>query len=160
MANIQHRVVSGAGHAGAEENPELSWQLIAEFASLWPVHKQPPHPIQHLRRHLADRGTLTTAQVTGTADGTRIQVGGAITHRPRPTTASGITFPNLEDDTGMLNIVCDTGIGNRSGHITRTSPALLLHGIVQATPDGVASLRADHAEPLHLGTGHNSHDFR
>ena len=38
-------------------------------------------------------------------DGTRVRVAGVVTHRQRPATASGVTFINLEDETGMANIV-------------------------------------------------------
>ena len=40
-------------------------------------------------------------------------VGGVVTHRQRPATAGGITFINLEDETGMLNVVCSPGLWQR-----------------------------------------------
>ena len=40
----------------------------------------------------------------------RVRVGGLITHRQRPSTAGGVTFLNLEDETGMLNVVCSAGV--------------------------------------------------
>jgi hypothetical protein len=50
--------------------------------------------------------------VTGIADGTRIQVGGAITHRQRPATA--ITFLNLEDETACSTSSATSASGKDS----------------------------------------------
>ncbi len=40
-------------------------------------------------------------------DRTRVTVGGVVTHRQRPATARGVTFLNLEDETGMVNVIVD-----------------------------------------------------
>ena len=40
-------------------------------------------------------------------------VGGLVTHRQRPATAGGVTFVNLEDETGMLNVTCSEGLWAR-----------------------------------------------
>ena len=36
-----------------------------------------------------------------------------VTHRQRPSTAGGVTFLNLEDETGMLNVVCSAELWRR-----------------------------------------------
>ena len=41
--------------------------------------------------------------------GTRVLVAGAVTHRQRPATAPGVIFINLEDETGMVNVICSVG---------------------------------------------------
>jgi DNA polymerase III alpha subunit len=38
-----------------------------------------------------------------------VLVGGLVTHRQRPATAGGVTFINLEDETGMLNVIVSEG---------------------------------------------------
>jgi error-prone DNA polymerase len=95
-----------------------------------------------------------------TEDGTRVWVGGAVTHRQRPATAGGITFLNLEDETGMANVLVSPGLWQRQRVVARTSAALLVRGQVQAA-EGVVTLVADRIENLDLSmrTG-PSRDFR
>jgi len=77
------------------------------------------HPMTHIRSDLAGAGILSTAQLCNTEAGTRVRVAGVVTRRQRPATASGVTFINLEDETGMANIVVRTGTWSRF----RRSPA-------------------------------------
>ena len=37
-------------------------------------------------------------------------VGGVVTHRQRPATAGGTTFLNLEDETGLINVIVSKGV--------------------------------------------------
>ena len=46
-----------------------------------------------------ERGILRANQLSTADDGTRVLVGGVVTHRQRPATAAGVTFLNLEDET-------------------------------------------------------------
>jgi error-prone DNA polymerase len=62
-------------------------------------------PVQYLRELLNQRGAITTTGLADVEDGTRVWVGGAVTHRQRLATASGITFLNLEDKTGIANVL-------------------------------------------------------
>ena len=41
--------------------------------------------------------------------GDRVTVGGVVTHRQQPESAHGAVFLNLEDETGMVNVVCSRG---------------------------------------------------
>jgi error-prone DNA polymerase len=151
------------GAAPGLNAPPLPGMSVVEIAAAdaWATGITPgTHPIQPLRQHLTDLHALPIAEVPGVADGTRIRVGGAVTHRQRPATAGGITFLNLEDETGMLNIICTPGFWNRAAHVLRNSHGLLIRGVIQKSPEGVVSLYADGAEPLTLGTTHTSRDFR
>ena len=83
-------------------------KLELAAADAWAIGVTPGiHPIQFVRERLADLGALRVIDFADVEDGTRIRVGGAVTHRQRPVTASGITFLNLEDETGMLNVVVE-----------------------------------------------------
>jgi error-prone DNA polymerase len=146
-----------AGHA-----PSLPGMSAIELAAadVWATGVTPDrHPVEFLRDHLTRLGALSTAAVADVPDGTRILVGGAVTHRQRPATAGGITFLNLEDETGMLNIVCSPGLWTRQRAVARDSAALLIRGTLQNT-GGVCSLNADLLRPLTLHTRHVSRDFR
>jgi error-prone DNA polymerase len=88
-----------------------------------------------------------------------VYVGGIVTHRQRPATAGGITFLNLEDETGMLNVTCTPGLWLRFRRVARGSNALIVRGVLEKV-EGVLNLRADHLAPLALSTRTASRDFR
>ncbi|MGN6743188.1 MAG: error-prone DNA polymerase, partial [Amnibacterium sp.] len=74
-------------------------------ADLWATGISPDdHPVAYVRPDLTRRGVLPSAALRRAESGRRIEVGGVVTHRQRPATASGITFLNLEDETGMVNV--------------------------------------------------------
>src|ERR671910_213305 len=97
----------------------------------------PPGGARHGRRF---RGFRALPQ--GGALGRRIRVGGIVTHRQRPATAGGVTFMNLEDETGMLNVTCSPGLWQRYRRVARTSAALIVRGRLEKH-DGVINLTAD-----------------
>src|SRR6185437_7760588 len=80
-------------------------------ADVWATGLSPDtHPVQFARDELHRLGALPVAALTDVVDKTRVLVGGIVTHRQRPATASGVTFINLEDETGMLNVTCSPGL--------------------------------------------------
>jgi error-prone DNA polymerase len=118
------------------------------------------HPMAHFRELLAERGVVASADLRATESGRRIEVAGLVTHRQRPATASGITFVNLEDEHGLMNIICSKGVWTRYRRVARDSPALLVRGILERSPEGVINLLADRFEPLTTGVVHRSRDFQ
>ncbi|WP_029261527.1 MULTISPECIES: error-prone DNA polymerase [unclassified Microbacterium] len=118
------------------------------------------HPMAHFREALRTRGVLTAADLQGHEVGRRIEVAGLVTHRQRPATASGITFVNLEDESGLVNIVCSAGVWNRYRRVARESPALIIRGILERSAEGVVNVLADGFEDLRTGLTHRSRDFR
>ncbi|WP_284743787.1 error-prone DNA polymerase [Amycolatopsis sp. RTGN1] len=136
-------------------------RLEVTAADLWATGVSPDsHPVEYLRELLTARGAITTAELTRVEDGTRVWVGGAVTHRQRPATAGGITFLNLEDETGMANVLVSPGLWQRQRLVARTSAALLVRGQAQAA-EGVVTLVADRLERLDLSMRPGpSRDFR
>lgn len=118
------------------------------------------HPMTHFRAALRDRGVLTAEQLRDHEVGRRIEVAGLVTHRQRPATASGITFLNLEDEHGLVNVVCSSGVWGRYRRIARDSPALIVRGILERSPEGVINVLADAFQDLRTGIEHRSRDFR
>ncbi|HKN96042.1 MAG TPA: OB-fold nucleic acid binding domain-containing protein, partial [Pseudonocardiaceae bacterium] len=77
-----------------------------------------------------------------------------------PATAGGVTFVNLEDETGMVNVVCSPGLWTRYRRIARNSRALLVRGVLENV-DGALSLVADQLRPLDMKVAMSrSRDFR
>lgn len=118
------------------------------------------HPIRHVRALLDERGALTAAQLASAESGRRIEVGGIVTHRQRPATASGITFMNIEDESGLVNVICSVGVWKRYRRVARESSALIVRGILERSAEGVTNVLADRLEPLFLVTRTSSRDFR
>ena len=87
-----------------------------------------------------------------------MRVGGVVTHRQRPGTANGVRFFNLEDETGLVNVVVLPPVWEANYEIARKAPAMVIEGLVEYR-DGVTNLVAHRFEelPVH-GTG--SRDFR
>ena len=129
-------------------------------ADVWATGLSPDtHPAEFARAHLDSLGALPIAALAGVEDKTRVLVGGIVTHRQRPGTAGGITFINLEDETGMLNVTCSPGLWLRYRKVARLSNALLVRGRLESA-DGVINLNADRLEPLAVPIRPSSRDFR
>ncbi|QHC66640.1 DNA polymerase III subunit alpha [Rathayibacter sp. VKM Ac-2759] len=140
--------------------PMLSAQERVVF-DFWATGISPDdHPLRHLRASLRDRGSRSTADLPGTPSGTRVEVGGVVIHRQRPSTAGGVTFMNLEDEHGILNVICSVGVWNRYRRTAREAPALLVRGILERSDEGVTNLLADRFEALTVGARTTSRNFR
>jgi error-prone DNA polymerase len=129
-------------------------------ADVWATGVSPgSFPTQFLRADLDALGVLPAAELSGRVDGERVLVAGAVTHRQRPATAGGVTFLNLEDETGMVNVICSPGFWVRYRTVVRSCAALLLRGRLQLA-DGVTAVLAEQAAPLNLRIRSPSRDFR
>ena len=130
-------------------------------ADLWATGVSPgDHPLAHYRSDLDERGVLTSEAMRTHEEGRRVEVAGLVTHRQRPATASGVTFLNLEDEHGLVNVICTVGVWNRYRRVVRDSPALIARGILERSPEGVTNLVADAFEDLRVGVRHRARNFR
>jgi len=89
----------------------------------------------------------------------RVWVAGVVTHRQRPATAQGITFVNLEDETGLINVICAKEVWARHRRVARSAAALVIGGRLERY-DGVINIVADTIEPMSLAGRSRSRDFR
>ncbi|HEX2180580.1 MAG TPA: OB-fold nucleic acid binding domain-containing protein, partial [Actinomycetota bacterium] len=78
-----------------------------------------------------------------------VKVGGVVTHRQKPATAGGTIFVSLEDETGLINVICQKQVWARYKKVATTSKALLVTGRLERY-DGVVNLLAAKIEPLSL----------
>lgn len=129
-------------------------------ADVWATGLSPQtHPARFLRAELDRAGALPIDRLAGVESGTRIRVGGIVTHRQRPATAGGVTFVNLEDETGMLNVTCSPGLWQRYRKVARMSTALLVRGRLENVA-GVLNLVADRLDAISPPIAATSRDFR
>ena len=88
----------------------------------------------------------------------RTRVGGLVTHRQRPGTANGVVFFNLEDETGLLNVVVLPEVWQANRETARRQVGLVIEGVVEYR-DGVTNLVAREFRPWSV-EGIRSRDFR
>ena len=128
-------------------------------ADVWSTGLSPDsHPAQYVREHLTSLGALPIDTLPTVENESRILVGGIVTHRQRPATAGGITFLNLEDETGMLNVICSPGLWQRYRKVARTASAMVVRGRLERV-DSVVNLVADHLSVLAVPVRSPSRDF-
>ena len=118
------------------------------------------HPVRFVRELLQERGVLSARELRGAEPNRRVEVAGVVTHRQRPATASGITFLNLEDETGLVNVICSVGLWSRYRRTVRESRALIVRGTLERSAEGVINIVADRVEQLPLRVTMPSRDFR
>jgi error-prone DNA polymerase len=111
------------------------------------------------RPDLDKRGVTTAAKLKNAPNRQRATVAGVVTHRQRPETANGTTFINLEDETGLINIICPPGVWARHRRTAQQAPAMIVHGRVEAGY-GVVNVVAETIEPLKLAAGTRARNFR
>lgn len=109
------------------------------------------HVFTHLRPHLARRGILSTLEALEQPPGTRVTVAGLNIRPHRPSTRSGkpVLFAGLEDEMGLLQMVC---FGAEIAPLTPvflTAPAVLVRGIIGHKGRAV-SLRVEKAKLLRM----------
>jgi error-prone DNA polymerase len=129
-------------------------------ADVWATGVSPDsYPTQFLREQLDELGVVPADQLLSVPDGTRVLVAGAVTHRQRPATAQGVTFMNLEDETGMVNVMCSKGVWARHRKLAQTASALVIRGIVQ-NATGAVTVVADRMSPIDMKVASRSRDFQ
>jgi error-prone DNA polymerase len=105
-------------------------------------------------------GAHTVAALATVPHGRRVAIGGIVTHRQRPATAQGTIFLNIEDETGMANVICSAAVWARHRRLARSSPALVVRGRLERA-EGAINLVAETMEALSLATqAPRSRDFR
>ncbi|MFR8481333.1 OB-fold nucleic acid binding domain-containing protein [Varibaculum sp.] len=132
---------------------QVKWDSFALGISLW------GYPTKLLRPELKRRGILPAAQLRPHLAGKRIRCAGIVTHRQRPHTAKGVVFLSLEDETGIVNVICQVGCWQRYRRLALSQNALIVRGVLQGK-DGALALLADKIEPLNLPVPTKSRDFR
>jgi error-prone DNA polymerase len=108
------------------------------------------HPTEFVRADLAARGVVTADALRTLPDRSIVEVGGVVTHRQQPETASGVIFLNLEDETGLVNVICTPDVWKRYRRVARTAPALEIRGLLEKY-QGVVNVLARRVVALPLG---------
>ena len=116
------------------------------------------HPTRFHRAELAAAGVVAAADLLTHPVG-RVKVAGTVSHRQRPATAGGTMFINLEDETGLINVIVSRGCQARFRTLAFTARALTIRGRLERH-EGAVNVIAEHLDPLSLPATLPSRDFR
>jgi error-prone DNA polymerase len=143
------------------EAPPLPAMTPSEqtLADLWATSTYGTHPLVHIRASLQARHVLTVTSAKAVADSSDVAVAGLVTHRQRPPTARGVVFISLEDETGMLNVICPPQVWDRHRRAATAAPALVIWGRIERA-SGAVNLVAAALRALRVTPTVPSRDFR
>ena len=141
--------------------PELQPMSDAEQAAadLWATGVSADgHPTRFHRAELAAAQVVAAADLLTCPIG-RVKVAGTVSHRQRPATAGGTMFINLEDETGLINVIVSKGCQARFRKLAFGARALIIRGRLERH-EGAVNVIAEHLAPLPLPATLPSRDFR
>jgi error-prone DNA polymerase len=138
--------------------PTESQDILADYRHLGLTTGR--HPLALLRPSLIRKGLRSSADLQCLADGTRVRVGGLVTHMQQPATASGVVFASLEDETGIVNIILWPQVFSAQRQCALESSLLVVDGTLQRR-DLVTHVvaRRLHNASAWLGLTRHSRDF-
>jgi error-prone DNA polymerase len=120
------------------------------------------HPMEFVRKKL-DRLRVLPARALATHPPNRyVRTAGVVLVRQRPSTAKGITFVTLEDETGVANLIIRQDVWQKFYRVARTATAYLAAGRLQRQ-EGVIHVLVSKLEDLSetlRGLESQSRDFR
>jgi error-prone DNA polymerase len=140
--------------------PTESQDILADYRYLGLTTGR--HPLALLRPKLARRGFRSSSDLQRLPDGVRVRVGGLITHMQQPSTASGVVFASLEDETGLVNIILWPGVFAAQRRCALEASLLVVDGALQRRERvaHVVARRLHDASRWLLGLERDSRDFR
>ena len=134
-------------------------EFQAHQADLWSTGISMTHPVSFVRGALDERNCLRIADALARKrHGLRAKVGGIVTHRQRPGTARGVRFLNLEDETGILNVVVLPEVWEQHYQVARKAIGVIIEGRLEYR-DGVTNFVAHRFWEWPVD-GVSSRDFR
>jgi error-prone DNA polymerase len=125
-------------------------------------HSPRGHPLEPLRAELSARGLPDARTLATMDDGARVRYAGLVICRQRPSTAGGVVFMTLEDETGFVNLVLWERIFDAHAVLAKTASFLGVTGRLQVQ-QGVTHLVAETLWSLRLRrrpASAGSRDFR
>jgi len=119
--------------------PTEGQAIAADYASLGLTLGR--HPLALLRKRLSAAALSCAAELIAAGNGARVRTAGIVIMRQRPSTASGVTFITLEDESGQVNVIVWESVGREQRRAMIESRLLEVHGELQHQ-EGVTHLIA------------------
>jgi len=149
-------VQSGDDSAGLLTPMSILERINADFAALSLTTGE--HPMKHLRPRFPD--LWRSDELALGRNGERIRIGGSVICRQRPSTAKGVVFLSIEDESGVANAIVPPALFERDRLTITQNPALIVDGRLQQR-DGVIHVKAQAVRALRCDDlpEQASHDF-
>jgi error-prone DNA polymerase len=119
--------------------PSEGEEIVADYASVGLTLGR--HPLALLRERLRANSLMSAGELARAANGAAVRTAGIVLMRQRPSTASGVTFVTLEDESGQVNVIVWESVGRAQRRALIESRLLEVHGELQSQ-DGVTHLIA------------------
>ncbi|WP_374349587.1 error-prone DNA polymerase, partial [Chitinimonas sp.] len=130
--------------------PSLGADIVSDYASTGLTLR--PHPLSLIRAELRKAQLLNAAEIQLCQHGQPARTCGIVVCRQRPSTAAGVTFVTLEDETGNTNVIVWRNLAEKQRKELLGAKLLAVYGVIQRDGDVVHLLAirlADKSE--HLG---------
>lgn len=89
------------------------------------------HPVSFLRNDLNRLQVVSAHELGKLEPGCWVRVAGIVLVRQRPSTAKGITFVTIEDETGSINLIIRMHTWEKYYQVARTAPGYIAQGRLQ-----------------------------
>jgi error-prone DNA polymerase len=161
--------------AATSPGPEVQLAAPAPAANMFDDYRYTsltlgPHPMRLLRSDPQLSGYRTAADLESCRHGQMVSVAGLVTGRQRPSSASGVLFVTLEDETGNVNVVVWTSVLGRFRAALLQGQLLRIKGVVEREKEVIhvvaghiednTQLLQQMAEAGATGTPFKSRDFK
>ena len=109
--------------------PSEGEDLVADYATLSLTLGR--HPLALLRKRLTRMHLITAAELNRLPQGRIARTAGIVTCRQHPSTASGVTFVTIEDETGCVNVVVWRALAERQRRELLASRLMGIAGTIE-----------------------------
>ena len=108
---------------------ELQEEIVADYRTAGLSLRA--HPLEIHRGRLNALGIVPAEGLPEHPADRMVRVAGIVLVRQRPSTAKGITFVTLEDETGTVNLIIRQDVWQRFYRVARTAAAYIASGRLQ-----------------------------
>ena len=125
-------LLDGLDNNGEDDAPvelpemKLHDQVVADYQTTGLSLRA--HPLQEFRPQLDGLDVTPAERLAEIPNNRPVRVAGLVLLRQRPSTAHGITFVTLEDETGTSNLVIHQRTWDRNFRVARHAAAMIAHG--------------------------------
>ena len=124
-------LMSLSGHR-RQQGPEGE-EILFDYASMGLTLRR--HPMAVLRHKLNERKLLTAEQLNAMPNERIVRYCGIVTQRQQPETANGTVFISLEDETGVVQVICSKSLSDAQRKELLKSRMMAVYGTWQREAD-------------------------
>ena len=135
MKNQKSKINSQESNWQKSLLPELSEQeeVYADYQTVGLSLRR--HPVSFYRSDLDAMGIVPAQELKKWPHNRPVKVAGLVLMRQRPSTARGITFVTLEDETGIANLIIRQAVWERHYPVARRASAMIADGRLERKRD-------------------------